>query len=536
MLAAGACGPILFVPSPFTPQKVELVYSAQEDITIVRWRISSPNPSADGLSFEILDPRGQYQPIDFSRSVYSGGGTPCADGEGSCFQYVMRGAYAGPAGHSPVRAVHAGDGTLPGGPATASTVDTSVTVDAFFHTGNDAVYVNIKDEVASDGPYVFARNYDRTMWETKGLCLSGSPPDGVSFLPLDQTDGFPPPPLSDDGIYCVGVRPVPTDAGPAALAQTRVATQPQLVPLHVTYTPPVETSPIIYQIVLDLEINVPSRCDATIQTIEQEVRDTMDSVGVPVVQLPTVNLAIDSGSSCRQPQSQTLPADAMAQTVKQKVLSFPQHHQQFHFLYFNNLSAPLPPDLTASLQTLFNDLTQNPPNDLQLLSWLFNPGPAGLTGPSWSMKQAWQSSSDPQDQDLAQALTTYAQGNLPYTSQIYDNRVPVPYFTADQLAAYDGAKFKVCAQTPMFDEIVNVTNLAWLGAGAVWPISAKAPPGFLARLKNIQTNTPAPNFVPVNVIADLQVCTRYCADHPYVSQAGAGVLSWTSSSACAVTE
>ncbi|MES1208400.1 MAG: hypothetical protein ABUS79_20880, partial [Pseudomonadota bacterium] len=387
MLAGSACGPIEFVPSPFTPQKVELVYSTQEDITIVRWRISSSDPTAEGLSFEILDQSGQYQPLDFSRSVYAGGGARCADRNGSCFQYVVRGAYAAPAGRVPVRAVHTGDGTLPGGRPTPRTVDRSVTVDSFFHTGNDVVYVNIKDAVASDGPYVFARPYERTMWATKGLCLSGSAPDGVGFSPLDRTGGFPPPaPLTDDGIYCVGIRPVPTDTGAAALAQARVATLPQVVPVHLTYTPPIETSPIIYQIVLDLEIPVASRCAATIQAIESLVGATMNGVGVPVVKVPTVNLAVDpnapnGGSSCAQPQSRALAADAMAQAVKQTVLTFPQHHQQFHFLYFNNLDATLPPSLTSSLQTLFDDVTKNAPDDLQLKSWLFNPGLAAATGP-----------------------------------------------------------------------------------------------------------------------------------------------------------
>ncbi|HVY41118.1 MAG TPA: hypothetical protein VHM31_24445 [Polyangia bacterium] len=508
----------------------------------MRWRISSPNPAADGLSFEILDQSGHYQPLDFSHSVFAGGGAACADGNGACFQYVVRGAYVPPAGPPPVRAVHEGDGPLPGGQPTARTVDSSLTVDSFFHTGNDAVYVNIDDKVAVDGAYVFARSYERTMWATKGLCLSGSPPDGVRFSPLDETDGFSPPqPLTDDGIYCVGIRPVPGDAGSAALAQARVATQPQLVPLDVTYTPPVETSPIIYQIVLDLEIPVASRCASTMQAIEALVDGTMNGVGVPVVKLPTVNLAVDPvgspGSSCAQPQSRALAAQAMAQTVKQAVLRFPQHHQQFHFLYFNNLAAPLPPSLTSSLQDLFDDLTANPPNDLQLKSWLFNPGLAGATGPKWSMTQSWQSAGDPDDQTLAQALESYAQSTLPYTSQIWDDAVPVPYFSADQVAMFDGATFKVCTQSPPFNEIVGVTNLDWLGAGAVWPIKAKDPPGFLARLTNmIQVDTPAPNFVPVSIFAELQVCTRYCVDHPYVSQGGPGVLSWASSASCGVTK
>ncbi|MFL5304946.1 MAG: hypothetical protein ACJ8F1_07015 [Polyangia bacterium] len=539
VLASGACGPVEFFPSPFTPQKVELIYSAQEDITLVRWRISSPDPAAEGLSFEIVDQKGNYQPLDFSGSVYAGGGAACADGDGACFQYVVRGPWAAPAGAPPVRAVHAGDGTLPGGRPSRRTVDTSLTVDSFFHTGNDAVYVNIKDTVASDGPYVFARPYERTMWATKGLCLSGSAPDTVGFSPLDRSTGFPPPtPLTDAGIYCVGIRPVPTDNGQPALAQARVATQPAVVPLHVTYTPPIETSPIIYQIVLDLEIPVADRCPTTIQAIEALVDGTMNGVGVPVVKLPTMNLAIDpsSGSSCAQQQSRTLPADSMAQAVKQAVLSFPQHHQQFHFLYFNNLNAPLPPSLTTSLQTLFDDITKNPPNDLQLKSWLFNPGLAAATGPSWSMTQAWQSAGDPDDQDLAKALALYAQTTLPYMSQIFDSRAPLPYFSDDQIATFAGSTFKVCAQSPSYDEIVGVTNLAWLGAGPTWPINDKNPPGFLSRLGLIQINAAAPDFVPFSIVADLQVCTGYCADHPYVSKAGTGVLSWATSTSCAVTQ
>src|SRR5215467_4271573 len=47
------CGDVLFVPSPFTPQNVDLVYSRQEDISIVRWRIDSTEPTGSDLKFQI---------------------------------------------------------------------------------------------------------------------------------------------------------------------------------------------------------------------------------------------------------------------------------------------------------------------------------------------------------------------------------------------------------------------------------------------------------------------------------------------------
>ena len=93
-LAAG-CGELHFIPSPYTPQDVELIYSSQEHITVMRWRVSATAPLEDNR-FEMLGPNG-YQTIDFSQSVFEGGVTACADKRGgSCAQYVVRGEYTRP--------------------------------------------------------------------------------------------------------------------------------------------------------------------------------------------------------------------------------------------------------------------------------------------------------------------------------------------------------------------------------------------------------------------------------------------------------
>ena len=115
-LTAG-CGELHFVPSPYTPQDVELIYSSQEDITVIRWRLSSTAPLDDNR-FEMLGPNG-YQTIDFSQSVFEGGVTACTDKRGgSCAQYIVRGEYGVPDGARPVQAVHDLYGVLPGLPPT----------------------------------------------------------------------------------------------------------------------------------------------------------------------------------------------------------------------------------------------------------------------------------------------------------------------------------------------------------------------------------------------------------------------------------
>ena len=312
LLIAG-CGELHFVPSPFTPQEVELVYSEQEHLTVMRWRVDAAYPVAE-TRFEMLGADGGYHPIDFSSSVYSGGVNACGDGAGSCAQYVVRGKYQVGPNARPVQAVHDVYGVLPGSSATTRTVSETLKIQSFFHWGNDLVYVNITDDVALAGPYSFPRAHERSMWPTGGVCVPGNLPTDVSFSPLDQTGGFAPPtPLTTAGTYCVATRPIPADSGDAAVAQTKIATLPEVVSGSQVFDPPVERSPIIYQVSLDLEIPGPDRCTDVIQRIEDLLSRYLKSGGVPVYNLPTINLAPDPASPCSQSNEGVVPATDLAQ-------------------------------------------------------------------------------------------------------------------------------------------------------------------------------------------------------------------------------
>ena len=546
------CGDVLFVPSPYTPQNVDLIYSSQEDVSIVRWRISSTAALGDDLQFQILGDDG-YQTIDFSQSLFPGGASTCADSAGgSCFQYVVRGQY--PVGRfpRPIRAVQATYGALPGDRATSSTEVQTLAVDPFFRFTNDQVFVSLTDTVAFDPPYVYPRSYDRSMWPTKGLCVSDVLPTSVSFSPLDtQTYGFPPDlPLSDTGMYCVGIRPTP--AGTSAMdsggclsggycpgvAQGRLATLPQVVDMHQTFTPPVEQSPVIYQIVLDLEIPVADRCASSLQTIESLVDKYMHKTTVPVVKLPTINIATNPNATGGSPgcaqigEGRTLPATDIADAVLQAVSSFPQTHQQFHFLYFNNQSFTLPKSLTDSLQALFNGLTAPAPYDLLTISWLFNPGPAAATGPTWARSSAWQAADDP---TFETALAMYVADNFPYTSQTYDSGIPVPLLSPADAATYDGGFFKICESTPLAEPVYTspIESLIYGYGGWAWAIKASDPPGYFVNLPQV-VSAPGPSFTPASASVHFEICSAYC-DHPYVSTAGTGATSWMTSPLCAGT-
>jgi hypothetical protein len=529
LLALAGCGELHFVPSPYTPQDVELVYSEQEDVTIVRWRVDGKPPLAD-TRFEMLRDGG-YQPIDFSQSVFTGGVNACRNKKGSCVQFVMRGKHELPNGTRPIQAVHDVYGVLPGLVATKRTVSETVKIDSYFRPRNDLVYVNfLLDAVASDGPYDFPRPFERAMWPTGGLCVSDTAPDDVSFLPLEG--GFEPErPLTDEGIYCVGARPLPADGGAAALLQVRIATQPEMVKGMQMYVPPVERSPVIYQIILDLEIPVPDRCAQVIQEIEQMIGTYMtgSQVPVPVHKLPTVNLAADGSSQCAQTNGRIVRATEMAKGVMDLVSTLPGVHHQVHMLYFNNLDAPLPTQLVNSFDLLFDAMAKGPPGyDLQTYSWIFNPGGGAVptTQRPWWAFWIWQTT----DESFEMKLDSYQNENLPRTTQEHDSSKPVLLLSPDQTAAHEGDQIKICYSVPLATPFAQQPVPHPIFAPS-WEISTADPPAYLIALHS-QIVMRVIDFTEVSALVKYEICTRYCEKHGYVAENKMGVDSWVDSPLC----
>jgi hypothetical protein len=412
------------------------------------------------------------------------------------------------------------------------TVDPTLTLASFFHSHNDIVYVNITDPVAGEGPYKYPRSYERTMWPTTGLCLSEVPPDDVSFSPLDATGGFPPPlPLTPAGRYCVATRPIPADGGDATMVQVRIETLPELITGTQIFDPPVERSPIVYQIVLDLEIPVPDRCADVIQKIENLTDRYMVGGSAPVRKLPTINLAANGSSQCAQTNERTVASADIADQVKQTITALGGEHQQYHFMYFNNLDAPLPGPLVTSLQSLFDALAQPPPGyKLGTYSWMFNPGVAYVqtsTTLHWWAYWPWKTADDM----FAMMLADYGRRSLPYTSQMHKYYDPVELLSPEDVAAYETDLIKICTSSPGVQAVSNDPPLQPIATPS-WPILSSDPPSYLVML-NQQEAVAAGQFVEQSAIVNYQICTRYCTDHGFVDTTGYGQDSWADTYACA---
>jgi hypothetical protein len=397
--------------------------------------------------------------------------------------------------------------------------------------------VNITDSVGDGGKYSFPRSFERAMWPTTGLCVSDVVPDDVSFSPLDVNAGnsfAPPLPLTDEGTYCVASRPIPSDQGDAAMVQARVATLPEVVSSMQMFSPPIERSPVIYQVFLDLEIPVPDRCADAIQKIESLTQRYMKGGGVPVYKLPTVNLSTDPANPCAQTSERTINSTQLGLAVKQLITTLPGEHQQYHLMYFNNLDAPLPDGLRHSVQDLIDGLATPPPGyDVKDYAWLFAPPVAGASNandgiPSWWAYWLWQTA----DMSFELQLSDYSNKKLPYTTQIHDASVPVPLLSASDVAAYEGDFIKLCGDAVPPVQPVGQLPVPHPIFDPSWAITAADPPAYLVTLDN-QVVVDATKFVPQSVQLTYQICTRYCDDHPFLTRNGDGELSWKKAVACA---
>jgi hypothetical protein len=202
-------------------------------------------------------------------------------------------------------------------------------------------------------------------------------------------------------------------------------------------------------------------------------------------------------------------------------------------MYFNNLEAPLPSPLVTSMQSLFDALFFPPPREdfeFRTHSWLFNPGAGAASALTWWAIWIWQTADD----TFELALADYKLRSLPYTSQIHKEWEPVLMLSADETAAHEGHRIKVCTSSPPVTPTATMPSQHPI-TDPSWIITAADPPAYTVSLHN-QTVVKAMDFVETNAIVGYQICTRYCKDHPYVTANGGGEVSWEESRACAKVE
>jgi hypothetical protein len=551
LLGTGAgCGNVQFIDAPYAPRKIDVLYSAQEDVTVVRWRMAADKPDPD-VRFEILDASNAWQPVDFAASVFAGGVTTCGDGKGTCAQLVLDGPYQPPpSAPTMLRSFSPGFGVAPGNAAQTASYDKMLTLQASFELGNAKLAIKLADAIGGDPVFTFPRPLQSAIWERRGVCVPGFPPPSTQFAPLANTalsqEWAAPATLSDDGRYCASVRAVKTDGQPGVDEPQALDTLPETTSGNHSYSPPTETTPFSYQIVLDLSIPVADRCQQSIAQIESTVASAFGSLS-PVRALPTIDLSTmpdpvtgQPGTPCLQSATRALDAVGVAQAIKVAAASWPEQHQRAFLLYFNNLRAPLPATMTASFDLFYSAMSSPPPaGDLLAQIWAFGPPEMVASYNMWGQTQPWLSASDPNfEKDILDMDGTL----IPLVSEVEDPTKPILILGDADLQRLAGGQIRLCQYTvsPATPGYGTVYPIEHDSQGDVvlispsplqWPVTVDDPPAYLVALPQVWA-VPQSMFKPDSVQIHWEVCARYC-DHPFTTPAGQYVAAgWLNNTVC----
>ena len=190
----------------------------------------------------------------------------------------------------------------------------------------------------------FPRPFEHAMWATGGLCVSDVAPSDVSFSPLDNTGGFPPPqPLTARGHLLRRDPAHPRrsrgcDADPDA-HRDAAGGRDRAADVHPARRACAGHLP-----------DRPRSGDSGARSLHGRhpedrgslVQRYMGNSGVPVHKLPTINLSdtVLPVRADQRPHRSTPPR--WPRRSSKLITTLPEFHQQVHLMYFNNLDAPLP--------------------------------------------------------------------------------------------------------------------------------------------------------------------------------------------------
>ncbi|HET6146934.1 MAG TPA: hypothetical protein VFH68_05340 [Polyangia bacterium] len=541
----GACANVTFVDAPFAPRKIDLLYSVQEDITAIRWRVAATEPDPQ-VRFELLDADGEWQPVDFASSVYQGGVTHCADKKGGlCGQMVVRGRYRPPDdAPSPLRSRNPTYDLSPGDQPTLHDYVQTLSLKTYFSRNNLGLVTTISDVIGGDPTFVFPRPLEGATWERRGVCIPGYFPADAHFTTVTglKEPWASPAPLSADGFYCAAVRPVMVNGERGTDFQLAIDTVPEVANGDRTYTVKTENTPFSYQIVLDLSIPVADRCQEAIQLIQALVAENLGKFSA-LRALPMVDLSATDpethqpGIPCRQSPLRALDGSALAQQVKTSAATWEEKHPRYFLLYFNNLHAPLPDPLTRSLGEFMDTLANPaPPGEFVAQLWPFGPDEMVKSFGGWGTQVTpWSTAKDP---GFALELAGYGATKLPLVSEIQDPKEPLPILKEDQAPALDGGWLRLCqiSITPLQGTGLQLVTRGdsgpvYLSPSTEYQVKGDNPPQYLLTLPPVWA-VPSPGFTPHEAYIRYEVCTRYCT-HPFTSESGAPVTSgWIGSALC----
>lgn len=536
-----ACSFVEFEPSPYTPRRLDVVYSIQEDLTFLTWRVRE-SADLDLVRFEYWDPNLEtWNAMNLNASPYPSAPYECGKGD-ICLQFQVKGHLVWPEPAPvdtppPIRSLHEDGGIFGPIEFRQRVVDITFNIDPIAINQNLRFDPRRYDWFAQAG-VPLKRSYEwKPILSTAGLgeedatehVLSRCERRNESQIWFKLTENLLPENWLDQG-RCLTVRPQSTRVGFTPTEVTApLPPSARLAHRGLQYQPTTLTPPAYLVTLTDLRVRSDYRCqllkNELLTSLRTGFRRFPSATRVDLGDYqPVTPIEEEPLSGCNQDPDRRYPFVQMLENIKLAVNPLAPEPISLIVAYLNNSDDPLPAHLEVELSQFFSELEQ--------LShvMVFGMAITGTVYPSgpWRHFIPWRATEVSSFEEQIKTLTKqiFPFRTMDFIPAETSISLPSPLVDASPLS------FRLCSLSP--DQFLWVDSSAsdqlYMDRYGLYEWGTDRDPELYVDLP-IQDRVQDRDYYKQRVSVDYEVCTRFC-DYPFRTQSGSDYLSWATVTIC----
>jgi hypothetical protein len=529
-LCAWGCADVRFEKSPYAIRGLEVVYSEQEDLTFLSWRLRD-EADPGKVRFE-LNQSDQWLPLDLDEAPFPAEPYEC-DGDYLCFQYQLSGRYRlEDVDERPLRSIHDTEGLYAGGVPRFQRVERTFGIDPIALDRNATIDPKRFDWFAQNA-IPLERDYTHQLvgssrgYGEAGGCAEPSPGAWRALgSRVDPRDGWVEEPV------CLSARPDRQDR-PGVVVTVAFPPGAELFSEQQDYVPPEERPPLLYLHLVDLLIRGEARCASARDGLVNEFDDRIGRRSPDAIRLgvftPTDPETGQPTNGCQQASDQDYPVRQIAELVKAEAARLEPTNVKLVVVYMNNVELPPSEQVLAQLVALGDELASVDNVDLHSLAVGSN-AIIGLF--PWSDSIGWRPITD---ETFFGDIENWSEYHLPFRTTLHDPSTPVR--VRAPVGARQPAYFKMCAVTPQaltgveFGPWSDPVDQALVPPGALtFPWTPEGEPSYTTALPT-QVLVSFEEYTRQSSSVVVEVCERFCR-FPFRAESGTDYGSWLGQREC----